>query len=102
MPCRFLKKGGTFENALQASDFEAAATATGAASLTAPASNDDWSEGVLNGSGLAAINGSGTTQFRVYFQVDDNDDGGDDHMGYYSGDHNSSSNHPQLVVTYVP
>ncbi len=97
-----VQNGGFSGNtALQASDFQAVATATAAASLTAPAANGDWSEGVLNPSGLSAINNSGTTQFRVYFQVDDNDDGGDDHMGYYSGDHSNAANHPQLVVTYV-
>ena len=94
--------GFSGSTALQASDFQASATATAAASLTAPASNLDWSEGVLNASGLAAINASGTTQFRVYFEVDDNDDGGDDHMGYYSGDNSNSANHPQLVITYLP
>ena len=45
---------------------------------------------------------TGTTQVRVYFELDDNDDGGDDHMGYYSGDNSNSANHPQLVVTYLP
>jgi hypothetical protein len=94
--------GFSGSTALQASDFEASATAVGAASLTAPAANGDWSEGVLNASGLAAINGSGTTQFRVYFQVDDNDNGADDQMGYYSGDNGTAANHPQLVVTYLP
>ena len=70
--------------------------------MTAPASNGDWSEGVLDGAGRAAINTSGRTQFRVYFTVDDNDNGADDHMGYYSGDNSNAANHPQLVVTYVP
>ena len=88
--------------ALQASDFEAPATAVAAASLTAPAADLDWSEGSLSAAGLAAINNSGTTQFRVYFQVDDNDDGNDDLMGYYSGDNGTAANHPQLVVTYLP
>ena len=93
--------GFSGSTALQNSDFEASATAVGAASLTAPASNGDWSEGVLNAAGLAAINLSGTTQFRVYFTLDDNDDGGEDVMGYYSGDNGTAANRPQLVVTYV-
>ena len=98
-----VQSGGFSGNtALQASDFEAAATATAAASMTAPASNGDWSEGVLDASGRAAINDGGTTQFRVYFEVDDNDNGADDHMGYYSSNNSNSANHPQLVVTYLP
>lgn len=94
--------GFSGSTAIQGSDFQAPATATAAAALTAPASNGDWSEGVLNAAGVAAVNASGTTQFRVYFEVDDNDNGADDHMGYYSGDNSNAANHPQLVVTYQP
>ncbi|MEM8996105.1 MAG: DNRLRE domain-containing protein [Acidobacteriota bacterium] len=93
--------GFSGSTALQNADFQAAATAPSAASLTAPAANGDWSEGVLNAAGVAAINLTGTTQARVFFEVDDNDDGGDDHMGYFSGDNSNAANHPQLVVTYV-
>ncbi|MEM1205981.1 MAG: DNRLRE domain-containing protein [Acidobacteriota bacterium] len=94
--------GFSGSTALQNSDFQAIATAAAAATLTTPAANGDWSEGVLDAAGRAAINSAGTTQFRVSFAVDDNDDGGDDHMGYYSGDNANAANHPQLVVTYVP
>lgn len=55
---------------------------------------------MLDSSGLGAINTTGTTQFRVYFAVDDNS--ADDHMGYYSSDNSNAANHPQLVVTYTP
>ena len=87
---------------LQNSDFEAAATASSVATMSSPASNGDFSEGSFNAAGLAAINLSGRTQTRVSFTLDDNDDGGDDYMGFRSGDDNSAANHPQLVVTYVP
>ena len=98
-----VNSGGFSGNtAIQAADFQAAATATAVAAMTAPASNGDWSEGALNAAGVAAVNVNGTTQFRVYFEVDDNDDGADDHMGYYSGDNSNAANHPQLVVTYLP
>ena len=93
--------GFSGSTALEVSDFEASATATAAGSLSAPASNGDWSEALMNAAGIAAVNTSGTTQFRIYFELDDNDDGGDDHIGYYSGDHSNSANRPQLVVTYV-
>jgi cell division protein FtsI/penicillin-binding protein 2 len=53
----------------------------------------------LSSAGLAAISKTGTTQVRVYFNLDDNDDGGNDYIGYYSGEA-SSGNRPQLVVTY--
>ena len=101
--CRVDVNSGGFggNTALQSSDFQAAATAVNAATLSAPAANLDWSEGVLNAAGLAAINVNGRTQVRVYFDLDDNDNGSDDHMGYYSGNNSNAANHPQLVVTYV-
>lgn len=102
--CRVDVMSGGFSGstALQASDFEAVATASVATTLSAPAANGDWSEGTLNAAGLAAINTSGTTQLRIYFALDDNDDGGEDIMGYYSGDNSTAANRPQLVVTYLP
>src|SRR5262245_46492679 len=59
---------------LQTGDFQAAATAVQAASLSNAASNGTWSTGSLNAAGLAAIDKAGTTQLRVYFNLDDNDD----------------------------
>lgn len=94
-------KNGTFGAAtLENGDFQAAATAVQAASLSNAAANLDWSEGNLNAAGLAAINKIGTTQLRVYFNLDDNDDTGNDYLGYYSGDNGTAANRPQLVVTY--
>ena len=91
--------GFSGSTALQTGDFQAAATAIQAASLSNAANNGDWSEGSLNAAGLAAINKTGTTQLRVYFNLDDNDDTGNDYIGYYSGE-GTSANRPQLVVTY--
>ena len=69
-------------------------------SLINAASNSAWSEGSLSAAGLAALSKTGTTQLRVYFALDDNDDKGNDYIGYYSGDNSNSANRPQLVVTY--
>ncbi len=85
---------------LQTGDFQAVAAAVQAASLSNAASDGTWSEGSLNASGLAAVNKTGTTQLRVYFNLDDNDDNGNDYIGYYSGDNATSAFRPQLVVTY--
>jgi len=92
--------GFSGSTALQTGDFQAAATAVQAASLTNAANNLDWSEGSLNAAGLAAINKTGTTQLRVYFNLDDNNNHSADYIGYYSGDNGTSANRPQLVVTY--
>jgi len=85
--------------ALATADFQALATVAQAASLSNAANNGDWSTGSLNAAGLAALDKTGTTQLRVYFTLDDNDDSGNDYVGYYSGEA-TSANRPQLVVTY--
>ena len=85
---------------LTTGDFQAAATASQAASMSNAAANNDWSEGSLNASGRSAVSKTGTTQLRVYFNLDDNDDTGNDYLGYYSGDNGTAANRPQLVVTY--
>ncbi len=94
--------GFSGSTALQTTDFEATATAVQAASLSNATANGSWSEGSLNAAGRAAIDKTGTTQFRVYFNLDDNDDNGTDYIGYYSGNYSTSSYRPQLVVTYHP
>ncbi|HYU32995.1 MAG TPA: M14 family zinc carboxypeptidase [Thermoanaerobaculia bacterium] len=85
---------------LQTGDFQAAATVVQATSLTNATTNGAWSEGSLSAAGLAAVSKTGTTQLRVYFNLDDNDDTGNDYIGYYSGDNTTAANRPQLVVTY--
>ncbi len=94
--------GFSGSTALQASDFQAAATAVAAAVMPNAPNQFDISEGILNAAGLAAINVTGTTQVRIYFEIDDNDDGGNDNAGFYSGDNSVASRHPELEVTYIP
>ena len=62
--------------------------------------NGAWSEGTLNAAGVAAINKTGSTQFRVYFTLDDNDNGRNDYISYTSGESSSAASRPQLIVTY--
>jgi hypothetical protein len=93
-------RGFSGSTALQTGDFQAAATAAQAASLSNAAKNLDWSQGNLNAAGLAAINKTGTTQLRVYFALDDNNNRTADYIGYYSGDNGTVANRPQLVVTW--
>jgi len=96
-----VQSGGlSASTALQTADFQAAATVAQGASLTAANSNGAWSQGVLTAAGAAAVSKTGTTQFRVYFQLDDNDDGRPDYVGFYSGDNATAANRPQLVVQY--
>ncbi len=86
--------------ALEAGDFQAAATAVGVATMTAVSTNGQVSSGSFDAAGLAAVNMTGTTQVRLSFSRDDNDDGGNDYVGFYSGSNGTSGNHPRLIVTY--
>ncbi|HEX6862412.1 MAG TPA: DNRLRE domain-containing protein, partial [Thermoanaerobaculia bacterium] len=86
--------------ALETADFQAAATATAVCTLSNAAANGDWSECTFNAAGLLALNKAGKTQVRVAFTLDDNNDKGEDSIGYYSANNATAANHPQLVVTY--
>jgi hypothetical protein len=94
-----VRTGAFSGTALETSDFQTPATVTQAASLS-NAANGSWSEGSLNTAGLVAINKTGATQLRIYFALDDDDDGRNDYVGYHSGGSSTPGNRPQLVVTY--
>jgi hypothetical protein len=83
-------------------DWQAAATATGVATMSNPTANGTASTGTLNAAGLAAINKTGTTQLRLAFTLDDNNNLTYDYIGFFSGENATASNRPQLTVTYTP
>lgn len=59
-----------------------------------------WYSAVLNSAGNAAINRSGTTQFRLRFTLDDNNDLGADYLKFYSGNNLTVATRPQLIIQY--
>lgn len=64
---------------------------------------DGWYWLSLDSSAFRYISLSGTTQFRLRFQLDDNEDLGDDYLKFYGGDYSSQAGRPQLqVMYYVP
>ena len=85
---------------LQTGDFQTGVTVVKDTNLSNAASNGAWSEGVLSAAGRQAVSKTGTTQLRVYFNLDDDDDRRADYIGYYSGNNSTSANRPQLVVVY--
>jgi hypothetical protein len=85
---------------MAAADWQAAATASGVAAMSNPTTNGTLSSGTLNAAGRAAISKTGTTQFRIYMTLGDNDDLGIDYIGFYPGENGTASNRPQLEVTY--
>jgi hypothetical protein len=83
---------------LQAADFQAAASAAAAGTFgVTPAGA--WYSAVLTSTGRNLVNRIGTTQFRLYFTRDDNDDNGADYVKVYSGNA-GAANRPQLIVQY--
>ncbi len=54
----------------------------------------------LDSSAFQYINRYGITQFRLRFQLDDNDDRGNDYIRFYSGDAKDLANRPQLSIEY--
>jgi hypothetical protein len=89
---------GTSAN-LVASDFQAGAnkSAIGTFSST-PISS--WFSALLSNTAFPYINLTGTTQFRLRFAKEDNDDMSADYMRFISGNHATVSARPTLVIEY--
>lgn len=85
--------------ALATGDFQAAAGATGVATLGYPTSDGAWSTGTLNSTGLLLVNKTGKTQLRIAFATDDDNDNKADYLGFYSGEAATGSK-PELVIVY--
>jgi hypothetical protein len=62
-----------------------------------PISN--WYSATINDTGYVYLNLSGTTQFRLRFTLDDDNDRRADHMKFYSGEA-IAANRPQLIIQY--
>ncbi|MBI5825195.1 MAG: hypothetical protein HZB18_14290 [Chloroflexi bacterium] len=85
---------------LYANDFQAAAGKTSAATFSVtPASN--WYSALMNAAGRAYVNKTGTTQFRLRFATDDNNDNGADYMKFFSGNYATAGYRPMLIIEYT-
>ena len=85
--------------ALQNSDFQAPASRD-IVGLIQNNPIDKWYWTTLDASAFPYINLTGTTQFRLRFQLDDDNDFTDDFIKFFSGDYSSAGARPQLVVEY--
>jgi hypothetical protein len=86
-------------NALQASDFQNPASLYAAGIIPNTPSNG-WYWTTLTGTANQFVNLRGTTQIRLAFQFDDNDNLMDDYLTFFSGNSDSYSDRPHLVVRY--
>jgi hypothetical protein len=84
---------------LQTTDFQfpASRDAVGAIANN-PVSGWYWSS--LDSTAFQYINLFGVTQFRLRYQLDDNDDLGNDYLKFFSGNQSSQGDRPQLLVEY--
>jgi hypothetical protein len=83
---------------LQAADFQAFADRT-AAGIMESVPGAVWYTATLDASAFSSINLAGTTQFRLRFALDDNDDNDQDYIKFYSGDA-ASGDQPALTIDY--
>ncbi|MEY3897885.1 MAG: hypothetical protein RLZZ214_3406, partial [Verrucomicrobiota bacterium] len=97
-----IKGGSGFggATALANSDFEAAADATSVAVMSNPVSVGGISSGTLNAAARGWISKTATTQLRLYFSTDDNDNNADDWIDFYAGEDATAANRPVLELTY--
>jgi hypothetical protein len=94
-------KIGSFSNngILQLTDFQAAASGIAIGNFPKAPVNGwyirVWTSGIFN-----HINKAGTTQFRLRFLTDDDNDATADYLKFYSGDTGKASYWPRLIVEY--
>jgi fibronectin type 3 domain-containing protein len=87
---------------LQASDFQASASASSAAKFV-PIPSTKWYRARMKSSTLVYIDRAGFTQFRLCFSLDDNDDNSSDFIKFFSGNEANKASRPKLeVFYYVP
>ncbi len=85
--------------ALLASDFQAPAD-KGAVGMIANNPVSGWYWAGLDAAAFPYINLSGITQFRLRFQLDDNNNKKDDYLKFFSGNYASPNERPQLIINY--
>lgn len=85
--------------ALELTDFQIAPTAANVAIFN-PTPVDGVYSATLNGTGLSNIGLTGSTQLRLRFLTDDNNNAAPDLIRFFSGDTATVANRPQLVIVY--
>jgi hypothetical protein len=84
---------------LQATDYQAVADMY----MVGAIQNDPvsgWYWATLDSRAFPYINLTDVTQLRLGFQLDDNDDLGDDYVRFYSGDYEAQRDRPHLLIDY--
>jgi len=92
---------GAFSNsgALQATDFQTAANKPGVGLIANNPTATGWYAATLKPTAYPYVNRTGSTQFRLGFQTDDDNDAIADFIRFYSGN-STAANRPILVIEY--
>ncbi|MFH1329897.1 MAG: hypothetical protein ABIJ48_04500, partial [Actinomycetota bacterium] len=61
---------------------------------------DRWYRAPLRARSYEHINPTGTTQFRLRYDLDDNDNMGADYLSFHNGDALTETDRPELIITY--
>jgi hypothetical protein len=84
--------------ALEPGDFQAPASRYYIARAIKPLANNFYT--LPLGSGIYSINQTGTTQLRLYFVVQDNNNLSADLLNIYSGENATPASRPRLTLKY--
>jgi len=96
-----IRRGAFYANpTLQLIDFRAVPNLAFAGTILNDPVIGFWYSGELKSAALPFINRTGTTQFRLRFYKDDNDDQEQDVIRLYTGDHSDSRYRPVLEIEY--
>jgi hypothetical protein len=93
-------RNGPFSNnaVLQAGDFSAAAS-PGSVQDQLSSLTSSWYAAQLSSANLLLVNKAGATQFRLFFDKDDNGDMSVDAVRFFSGN-STNENKPELIIMY--
>jgi hypothetical protein len=91
-----IKKGSFGKSALEITDFQAKSVKKVG---TFAKESTGWYVAALNATGIANINRTGVTQFRLYFTKDDNNNAKAEYMKFFSG--NNGTGKPELSIIYT-
>jgi hypothetical protein len=83
-------------------DFQATANKLAVGTFNKTPATGAWYSAVLSGTAYPYINRTGTTQFRLRFAKDDNDDLGADYLKFHSGNAGAAYRPVLVVEYYVP
>jgi CSLREA domain-containing protein len=99
-----MRKPGFGAPSLELLDFNSPSAKTNAGFFSSSLSTF-WHRAILNNPAKRHINLLGTTQFRLSFTLDDNDNNSADFIRFYSGDSHTGSSpaasRPKLIITYT-